>query len=42
MDTQSKMVKRLSSIKEQLQLLVKETSGRLGKDFIYLFIFSIE
>ncbi|XP_034075735.1 uncharacterized protein LOC117548500 [Gymnodraco acuticeps] len=32
MDTQSKMVKQLSSIKEQLQLLVKETSGRLAAE----------
>ena len=39
MDTQSKMVKEFSSIKEQSQLLVKETSGRLGKDFIYLLFF---
>lgn len=32
MDTQSKMVKEFSSIKEQSQLLVKETSGRLAAE----------
>ncbi|KAK1877627.1 Kinetochore-associated protein DSN1 like [Dissostichus eleginoides] len=32
MDTQSKMVKELLSIKEQSQLLVKETSGRLAAE----------
>lgn len=30
------MVRELLSIKEQSQLLVKETSGRLGNDFICL------
>ncbi|XP_068574787.1 kinetochore-associated protein DSN1 homolog [Cebidichthys violaceus] len=32
MDTQSKMVRELLSIKEQSQLLVKETSGRLAAE----------
>lgn len=32
MDTQCKMVRELLSILEQSQLLVKETSSRLGKD----------
>lgn len=35
METQSKMVRQLVFIKEQSQLLVKETSGRLGEDFIF-------
>lgn len=35
METQSKMVQQLVFIKEHSQLLVKETSGRLGEDFIF-------
>lgn len=35
METQSKMVRQLVFLKEQSQLLVKETSGRLGEDFIF-------
>lgn len=35
MDTQIKMVRQLVFIKEQAQLLVKETSARLGKFFVF-------
>lgn len=35
MDTQSKIIQQLVFVKEQSQLLVKETSGRLGEDFIF-------
>lgn len=35
METQSKMVQQLVFVKEQSQLFVKETSGRLGEDFIF-------
>lgn len=35
MDSQTKFIRQLVFIKEQSQLLVKETSGRLGKDFIF-------
>lgn len=35
MDTQIKMVRQLVFFKEQSQLLVKETSGRLGKYFVF-------
>lgn len=34
MDSQCKLVRQLVSIKEQSQLVVKETSGRLGNDLI--------
>lgn len=33
MESQSKMVRQLVFVKEQSQLLVKETSRRLGEDF---------
>lgn len=35
MDTQIKMVRQLVFIKEQAQLLVKETSARMGKVFVF-------
>lgn len=35
MEAQSKIVRQLVSIKEQSQLFVKETSGRLGEDIIF-------
>lgn len=37
MDTQCKMVRELLSIKTHSQLLVKETSGRLGNSFVIIF-----
>lgn len=36
MDTQCKMVRELLSIKTHSQLLVKETSGRLGNSFVII------
>lgn len=36
MDTQSKMVMQFQCFREQTQLLVKETSGRLGKYFFVI------
>lgn len=39
MDTQCKMVRELLSIKTHSQLLVKETSGRLGNSFVIIFFF---
>ena len=37
MDTQCKMVRDLLSVKEQSQLLVKETSSRLGNELYSFF-----